>query len=188
MKSLYTYKVQPKFKMVGDRVASHPLTGYIAIYVSYAKTRMTLPLSPFTQEIVNHCRLSLWQIPSAAVDRIVTFETLCREYNIEPTVNLFRFWFHILPMNTDWNHVVIAGRAGFLLFEHLADCAHSWRDLFFFVEFNHLDPIDPARPPLEGWASLDTLKSRATIVPPSTCPPTKRKRMMYSLPSTVTVL
>lgn len=99
------------------------------------------------------------------MDHIVTFETVYRECTIEPTITLFRFLFHILPMNTDRNRVVIVGRPGFLLFEHLVDRAHSWQDIFFFMEFNHLGPIDPVCLPPEGWAPLDSLKSRTTIIP-----------------------
>lgn len=83
-----------------------------------------------------------------------------------PTVDLFRNWFHILPINTDRNRVVISGRLGFLLFESLPDRARGWRDLFFFVDLHCLGLIDPICPPPEGWEPLDTLKSRMGVIPP----------------------
>lgn len=125
LRAMYNYKDKPKYKMVGELVASHPPLGYVAIYVLYADTRLTLPLSSLTQVIVSHCRLPLSQFSSATVDRIITFETLCEECNYVPTVDLFCYWFHILPMSTDRNRVLIIARSGFVLFETLPDCTHG---------------------------------------------------------------
>lgn len=56
LKSMYIYKITPKFKMPGDHVASHPpLVIYVAVYIPYPNTRMTLPLSQFLHEVVSHC-------------------------------------------------------------------------------------------------------------------------------------
>lgn len=165
MRSMYNYKDKPKYKTVGKLVALHPPRGFVSVYIPYVETHITMPLSALTQAIVSHCRLSLFQFPSTAVDRIVTFETLCQKCNIVSTVDLFLYWFHILPMNTDRNRVLIAGRAGFALFESLPDHVHGWRDLFLFVDLHCLGQIDPACPPPERWEPLDTLKIRTNYPP-----------------------
>lgn len=69
MRSMYTYKDKPKYQTTGKLVTSHQPRGYVVVYIPYVETRMTLPLSPLTQAVVRHCRLSLSQFPPAAVDR-----------------------------------------------------------------------------------------------------------------------
>lgn len=45
LKSLCTYKVNPEYKMVVDRVTLLPLSGCVAIYIPYAEIRISLPLT-----------------------------------------------------------------------------------------------------------------------------------------------
>nr|GEV83715.1 hypothetical protein [Tanacetum cinerariifolium] len=72
---------------------------FYTIFFNYANFR--LPLSTFLIDILRHYRINISQLPIIAAAKVSHFEILCRVYNIEPTVGLFRC-FYVNSKNKGW--------------------------------------------------------------------------------------
>ena len=91
--------VHPEAPDVDACIADFP-KGKIGLYTrffEYANYRV--PISIFLSNVLNHYRLHISQLHCIGAAKISNFEVNCRLLAIEPTVNLFRAFYH-----TTWSH------------------------------------------------------------------------------------
>jgi hypothetical protein len=109
------------------------LEGKIGLYTrffEYANYRV--PISIFLSNLLNFYRLHISQLHCIGAAKVSNFEVNCRLLAIEPTVDLFRAFYH-----TTWSHgwVSFAKRAGKLqCYAEKVDSLRYWREYFFWVD------------------------------------------------------
>ena len=131
--------IHPEAPDVDACIADFP-DGKIGLYTrffDYANYRV--PISVFLSNVLNHYQLHISQLHCIGAAKISNFEINCRLLAINPTVDLFRAFYH-----TTWSHgwVSFAKRAGRLqCYEEKVDSLRHWREYFFWVD----DVVFPSR-------------------------------------------
>ena len=124
--------VHPEAPDVDACIADFP-AGKIGLYTrffEYANYRV--PISIFLSNVLNHYRLHISQLHCIGAAKISNFEVNCRLLAIEPTVDLFRAFYHTTWAN-GW--VSFAKRHGKLqCYTVKVDALRSWRGYFFWVD------------------------------------------------------
>ena len=120
-------------------VADFP-EGKIGVYTCFfVFANQRVPISLFLSNVLNFYRLHISQLHCIGAAKITNFEVNHRLLAINPTINLFRAFYH-----TIWSHgwVSFAKRAGRLqCYIDKVDSLRDWREKFFWVD----DVVFPSR-------------------------------------------
>ena len=113
-------------------IADFPV-GKVGVYTRFFEfANQRVPLSLFLVDILNYYRIHISQLHCIGAAKITNFEVNCRLLGINPTINLFRAFYH-----TSWIHgwVSFAKRAGRLqCYTEKVDALRNWRERFFWVD------------------------------------------------------
>ncbi|GJS67309.1 hypothetical protein Tco_0681873 [Tanacetum coccineum] len=113
-------------------IADFPV-GKVGVYTRFFEfANQRVPLSLFMCNILNHYRLHISQLHCIGAAKISNFEVNCRLLAINPTVHLFRAFYH-----TCWSNgwVSFSKRAGRLqCYTEKLDALRRWREMFFWVD------------------------------------------------------
>ena len=91
-----------------------------------------VPLSIFLCDILNYYSLHISQLHPLGAAKITNFEVNCRLLAINPTVHLFRAFYHTAWLN-GW--VTFSKRTGPLqCYTKKKDALRDWREFFFWVD------------------------------------------------------
>ncbi|GKC11287.1 hypothetical protein Tco_1008069 [Tanacetum coccineum] len=138
--------------------------GKVGVYTRFFEfANQRVPLSLFMCNVLNHYRLHISQLHSIGAAKISNFEVNCRLLAINPTVHLFRAFYH-----TSWSNgwVSFSKRVGRLqCYTEKLDALRRWREMFFWVD-DALVPWDfvfytqgslprDERPPLGSYSMED---------------------------------
>jgi hypothetical protein len=124
--------VHPELPDVDACIADFP-DGKIGVYTrffEYANQRV--PISLFLSNVLNFYHLHISQLHCIGASKISNFEVNCRLLAVNPTLNLFRAFYH-----TTWSHgwVSFAKHAGRLqCYTDKVDSLRNWRENFFWVD------------------------------------------------------
>ncbi|GJV70718.1 putative reverse transcriptase domain-containing protein, partial [Tanacetum coccineum] len=113
-------------------IADFPV-GKVGVYTRFFEfANQRVPLSLFMCNVLNHYRLHISQLHCIGAAKISNFEVNCRLLAINPTVHLFRAFYH-----TCWSNgwVSFSKRAGRLqCYTEKLDALRRWREMFFWVD------------------------------------------------------
>ena len=107
--------------------------GKIGVYTRFFEfANQRVPLSVFLCDILNFYSLHISQLHPLGAAKITNFEINCRLQAINPTVNLFRAFYHSAWSN-GW--VTFSKRTGSLqCYTKKLDALRNWREFFFWVD------------------------------------------------------
>nr|GEX13241.1 transposase (putative), gypsy type [Tanacetum cinerariifolium] len=107
--------------------------GKVGVYTRFFEfANQRVPLSLFLCDILNYYRLHISQLHCIGTAKITNFEVNCRLLAINPTIHLFRAFYH-----TSWSNgwVSFSKRAGHLqCYTEKLDALRRWREIFFWVD------------------------------------------------------
>ncbi|GKD52056.1 hypothetical protein Tco_1281032 [Tanacetum coccineum] len=106
--------------------------GIYTRFFEYANFR--LPLSTFLVNVLRHYHINLSQLSVIAAAKVSHFKILCRVYNIEPTVGLFRC-FYMNSKNKGWISFSKRPNSDAVCYTKPLDSLKHWNDHFFWVDF-----------------------------------------------------
>ncbi|GKA31951.1 hypothetical protein Tco_0718318, partial [Tanacetum coccineum] len=113
-------------------IADFPV-GKVGVYTRFFEfANQRVPLSLFMCNVLNHYRLHISQLHCIGAAKISNFEVNCRLLAINPTVHLFRAFYH-----TCWSNgwVSFSKRVGRLqCYTEKLDALRRWREIFFWVD------------------------------------------------------
>lgn len=161
--------LHPEVPEAGASVLDFP-DGKVGVYTRFFEfANQRVPISLFLCELLNFYRIHISQLHCIGAAKITNFEVNCRLLAIEPTINLFRAFYHTLWSN-GW--VTFSKRSGPLqCYVGKIDSLREWRENFFWVDKNFFPwefdfytkgslPTDQ-RPPPEVYnvADADTINT-----------------------------
>ncbi|GJU07027.1 hypothetical protein Tco_1123457 [Tanacetum coccineum] len=124
--------LHPEVPAADASIADFPV-GKVGVYTRFFEfANQRVPLSLFMCNILNHYRLHISQLHCIGAAKISNFEVNCRLLAINPTVHLFRAFYH-----TCWSNgwVSFSKRAGRLqCYTEKLDALRRWREMFFWVD------------------------------------------------------
>lgn len=107
--------------------------GKIGVYTRFFEfANQRVPISLFLSDVLNFYRLNISQLHCIGAAKIADFEVNCRLLAINPTINLFRAFYH-----TTWSNgwVSFLKRPGRLqCYTEKVDALRNWRERFFWVD------------------------------------------------------
>ncbi|GKD69653.1 hypothetical protein Tco_1323743 [Tanacetum coccineum] len=108
--------------------------GKIGVYTRFFKyANFRLPLSTFFVNILRHYRINISQLSVIATAKVSHFEILCRVYNIDPTVGLFRC-FYVNSKNKGWMSFSKRPDSNAVYYTKPLDSLKHWNDHLFLVD------------------------------------------------------
>ncbi|GJU72488.1 hypothetical protein Tco_1263893 [Tanacetum coccineum] len=126
------FALHPAVPAAGASIADFP-EGKVRVYTWFFEfANQRVPLSLFMCNILNHYPLHISQLHCIGAAKISNFKVNCRLLAINPTVHLFRAFYH-----TSWSNgwVYFAKRAGRLqCYTEKLDALRRWREMFFWVD------------------------------------------------------
>nr|GEW53098.1 hypothetical protein [Tanacetum cinerariifolium] len=129
--------LHPVVPAANASIAEFPV-GKVGVYTRFFEfVNQRVPLSLFLYDILNYYRLHISQLHCIGAAKITNFEVNCRLLAINPTIHLFRAFYH-----TSWSNgwVSFSKRAGHLqCYTKKLDALRRWREMFFWVD-NSLFP------------------------------------------------
>ena len=154
--------LHPVVPAANASIANFP-QGKVGVYTRFFEfANQRVPISLFLCDILNHYRLHISQLHCIGAAKVTNFEVNCRLLAIEPTVHLFRAFYH-----TSWSNgwVSFSKRAGRLqCYTEKLDALRNWREKFFWVddaffpwifEFYTQESLPKDERPLPGTYSAD---------------------------------
>lgn len=124
--------VHPEAPDVDACIADFP-EGKIGLYTKFFEyANYRVPISIFLSDLLNHYRLHISQLHCIGAAKVSNFEVNYRLLVIEPTVALFRSFYH-----TTWSNgwVSFVKRQGALqCYTEKVDALKNWREYFFWVD------------------------------------------------------
>ncbi|GJW28220.1 hypothetical protein Tco_0045095 [Tanacetum coccineum] len=124
--------LHPVVPAASASIADFPV-GKVGVYTRFFEfANQRVPLSLFMCNVLNHYRLHISQLHCIGAAKISNFEVNCRLLAINPTVHLFRAFYH-----TCWSNgwVSFSKRAGRLqCYTEKLDALRRWREMFFWVD------------------------------------------------------
>ncbi|GKA57500.1 hypothetical protein Tco_0756688 [Tanacetum coccineum] len=124
--------LHPEVPAASASIADFP-EGKVGVYTRFFEfANQRVPLSLFMCNVLNHYRLHISQLQCIGAAKISNFEVNCRLLAINPTVHLFRAFYH-----TSWSNewVSFSKRAGRLqCYTEKLDALRRWREMFFWVD------------------------------------------------------
>ncbi|GKC56221.1 hypothetical protein Tco_1083819, partial [Tanacetum coccineum] len=144
------FALHPVVPAASASIADFP-EGKVGVYTRFFEfANQRVPLSLFMCNVLNYYRLHISQLHCIGAAKITNFEVNCRLLAINPTVHLFRAFYH-----TSWSNgwVSFSKRAGRLqCYTEKLDALRRWREMFFWV--------DDAMFPWEQAALVAQLRAR----------------------------
>ncbi|GJZ44905.1 hypothetical protein Tco_0592501 [Tanacetum coccineum] len=126
------FALHPVVPAASASIADFP-EGKVGVYTRFFEfANQRVPLSLFMCNVLNHYRLHISQLHCIGAAKITNFEVNCRLLAINPTVHLFRAFYH-----TSWSNgwVSFSKRAGRLqCYTEKLDALRRWREMFFWVD------------------------------------------------------
>jgi hypothetical protein len=124
--------LHPKVPEVDACIADFP-EGKIGVYTRFFEfANQRVPISLFLSDVLNFYRLHISQLHCIGAAKITNFEVNCRLLAINPTLNLFRAFYHTMWSN-GW--VSFSKRVGRLqCYTEKLDALKNWRERFFWVD------------------------------------------------------
>ncbi|GJT36417.1 hypothetical protein Tco_0926836 [Tanacetum coccineum] len=126
------FALHPVVPAASASIADFP-EGKVGVYTRFFEfANQRVPLSLFMCNVLNHYRLHISQLHCIGAAKISNFEVNCRLLAINPTVHLFRAFYH-----TCWSNgwVSFSKRAGRLqCYTEKLDALRRWREMFFWVD------------------------------------------------------
>ncbi|GKC23317.1 hypothetical protein Tco_1025467 [Tanacetum coccineum] len=126
------FALHPAVPAASASIADFP-EGKVGVYTRFFEfANQRVPLSLFMCNVLNHYRLHISQLHCIGAAKISNFEVNCRLLAINPTVHLFRAFYH-----TSWSNgwVSFSKRAGRLqCYTEKLDALRRWREMFFWVD------------------------------------------------------
>ncbi|GKA40592.1 hypothetical protein Tco_0733185, partial [Tanacetum coccineum] len=126
------FALHPVVPAASASIADFP-EGKVGVYTRFFEfANQRVPLSLFMCNVLNYYRLHISQLHCIGAAKITNFEVNCRLLAINPTVHLFRAFYH-----TSWSNgwVSFSKRAGRLqCYTKKLDALRHWREMFFWVD------------------------------------------------------
>ncbi|GJY88826.1 hypothetical protein Tco_0503454 [Tanacetum coccineum] len=126
------FALHPAVPAASASIADFP-EGKVGVYTRFFEfANQRVPLSLFMCNVLNHYRLHISQLHCIGAAKISNFEVNCRLLAINPTVHLFRAFYH-----TSWSNgwVSFSKRAGRLqCYTKKLDALRRWREMFFWLD------------------------------------------------------
>ncbi|GJX80210.1 hypothetical protein Tco_0328359 [Tanacetum coccineum] len=126
------FALHPVVPAASASIADFP-EGKVGVYTRFFEfANQRVPLSLFMCNVLNYYRLHISQLHCIGAAKITNFEVNCRLLAINPTVHLFRAFYH-----TSWSNgwVSFSKRAGRLqCYTEKLDALRRWREMFFWVD------------------------------------------------------
>ncbi|GKF14369.1 hypothetical protein Tco_0055831 [Tanacetum coccineum] len=126
------FALHPVVPAASASIADFP-EGKVGVYTRFFEfANQRVPLSLFMCNVLNYYRLHISQLHCIGAAKITNFEVNCRLLAINPTVQLFRAFYH-----TSWSNgwVSFSKRVGRLqCYTEKLDALRRWREMFFWVD------------------------------------------------------
>ncbi|GJY59005.1 hypothetical protein Tco_0458897 [Tanacetum coccineum] len=126
------FALHPVVPAASASIADFP-EGKVGVYTRFFEfANQRVPLSLFMCNVLNHYRLHISQLHCIGAAKISNFEVNCRLLAINPTVHLFRAFYH-----TSWSNgwVSFSKRVGRLqCYTKKLGALRRWREMFFWVD------------------------------------------------------
>ena len=124
--------VHPEVPDVDACMADFP-EGKIGLYTKFFEyANYRVPISIFLSDLLNHYRLHISQLHCIGAAKVSNFEVNCHLLAIEPTVDLFRSFYHSTWSN-GWVSFAKRPRA-LQCYTEKVDALKKWREYFFWVD------------------------------------------------------
>ncbi|GJW23259.1 hypothetical protein Tco_0033881 [Tanacetum coccineum] len=92
-----------------------------------------IPFSSFLLTLIKHYRVHFSQLGPLGLNKVITFEVLCRSLQIKPTVTLFRV-FQTLCKQADWFSFAKRRAPSSVCIDDNRSCMKHWKSGFFFID------------------------------------------------------
>ncbi|GJU83168.1 RNA-directed DNA polymerase, eukaryota [Tanacetum coccineum] len=92
-----------------------------------------IPFSSFLLALIKHYRVHFSQLGPLGLNKVITFEILCRSLQIEPTVTLFRV-FQTLCKQGDWFSFAKRRTPSLVCIDDNYSCMKHYKSGFFFID------------------------------------------------------
>nr|GEW86367.1 hypothetical protein [Tanacetum cinerariifolium] len=107
--------------------------GKIGLYTRYFDfANFRLPLSTFLVDIFRYFHINISQLSVIEAAKVSHFETLCRVYEVTPTVGLFRC-FNVNSKKNGWMSFIKCSDTSPVCYTKPLDSLKNWNDHFFWV-------------------------------------------------------
>ena len=124
--------VHPEVPDVQATIYDFP-PGKIGVYTRFFEwSNQRVPISLFLSDVLRYYRIHLSQLHCIGAAKIINFEVNCRLLAINPTINLFRAFYH-----TTWSNGWITfskWARGYQCYTIKVDALRNWREKFFWVD------------------------------------------------------
>ncbi|GJZ55172.1 hypothetical protein Tco_0610365 [Tanacetum coccineum] len=132
-----------------------------------------IPFSSFLLALIKHYRVHFSQLGPLGLNKVITFEVLCRSLQIEPTVTLFRV-FQTLCKQGDWFSFAKRRAPSPVCIDDNRSCMKHWKSGFFLIDrraipdamvWRHPDiTIDDPRPATGSFNMADVRRLSAHVI------------------------
>ncbi|GJU17361.1 putative ribonuclease H-like domain-containing protein [Tanacetum coccineum] len=157
-----------------DFVFSMLLDDAIGIYHRmFDFSGVRIPFSSFLLALIKHYRVHFSQLGSLGLNKVITFEVLCRSLQIEPTMTFFRV-FQTLCKQGDWFSFAKCRAHSPVCIDDNRSCMKYWKSGFFFIDrqaipdamfWRHLNAtIDDLRPAAGSFNMADVRRLSAHVI------------------------
>lgn len=137
-----------------DWKACSPPIGYGVVYRGQLEAGFRLPAHRFWAQLVGYYHLSLAQLTPSAIFCVVHFLVGCAKGGVNPTIDLFRYYFQVKKSPKDCGFMTVNSRKNREFRVKNPDKFRKWKTKYFFFK-----PLDGEDTLCEEWCSKDTLDS-----------------------------
>ncbi|GJV20361.1 hypothetical protein Tco_1369381, partial [Tanacetum coccineum] len=92
-----------------------------------------IPFSSFLLALIKHYKVHFTHLGPLGLNKVITFEVLCRSLHIEPTVTLFHV-FHTLCKQGDWSSFAKRRAPSLIYIDDNHSCMNHWKSGFFLID------------------------------------------------------
>ncbi|CAH9094424.1 unnamed protein product [Cuscuta epithymum] len=113
----------------------HPMRhfpGMVVVHFDSLKAGLRFPLHPFFVSLLNYYNIVSAQIMPNSYRAMAGFICHCVEAKVTPSLDLFHYFFSIIPQQAQ-GYLVASSRSGHILFSKAPSSIKEWKDRFFFV-------------------------------------------------------
>ncbi|GJU46551.1 hypothetical protein Tco_1203817 [Tanacetum coccineum] len=120
----------PNFRMINLPAEVTAIGIYSRIFYS---SGVRIPFSSFLLAVLTYFKVHISQLVPLGLSKVITFEVLCWNLNIEPTVTLFRV-FQTLSKQGDWFSFAKRGDPAPVCMEVAKSGLKLWKEKFFLID------------------------------------------------------
>nr|GEV30529.1 hypothetical protein [Tanacetum cinerariifolium] len=114
-----------KFKLPDDAIGIYHWIFYFS--------GVRIPFSSFLLALINHYRVHFSPLGPLGLNKVITFEMLCRSLQIEPTMDLFTV-FQTLCKHVNWFSFAKRHAHSLVCIDENRSCMKHWKSGFFFID------------------------------------------------------